>query len=79
MQNDDWPPVIAAGLFIAVRQGAVTFSSPELRMVLALAALSLPIVNVLTNREQYNWVRPLALGHKPPYPAFPYARVKSGR
>lgn len=65
VQNDDWPPVIAAGLFIAVRQGAVSFSTPELRMVLAIAAISLPVVNVLTNREQYNWVRPPPLQSPP--------------
>lgn len=60
LQNDDWPPVIASALFIALKQGVITFGSEELRMVLALSALSLPMVNVLTNREKYNWVRPHA-------------------
>lgn len=53
-------------MFVALKQGAITFGSKELRMVLAVAALALPVVNILTNREQYNWVRPHPLQPLPP-------------
>jgi hypothetical protein len=57
VQNNDWVPVIASGLFIGVKQGVLQFSPEHLRVVLAVAVLALPLVNVLIQKEQYDWVR----------------------
>jgi hypothetical protein len=56
VQKGDWVPALASGLFIAAKKGIFTFTSDQLRMVMAVAALALPICNVLVRKEQYDWV-----------------------
>lgn len=57
LQNHDWVPAIASGLFIGVKKGLLTFSTEQLRVVLAVAVLALPVVNVLIQKQKHDWVR----------------------
>lgn len=54
-------PVIASGLFIAVKKGVVAFSTEQLKVTLAVAVLALAVVNVLIQKKNYDWVRSLVL------------------
>lgn len=61
MQNNDWVPALASGLFIGVKKGVLAFTTEQLRVVLAIAVLTLPLVNVLIQKKNYDWVRLLLL------------------
>lgn len=56
MQNTDLVPAVASALFLAVKKGVLAFSTEQLRVVLAIAVLTLPVVNVLIQKQNYDWV-----------------------
>jgi hypothetical protein len=56
VQDNDWPTLIAVALFVGVKQNIIAFGSEELRIVLAVAAVALPLVNIVTRKDTYDWV-----------------------
>jgi hypothetical protein len=54
VQDGDISPGIAAGLFVAFKQGMLSATAENLRTVIAVGALVLPVVNILLRREYTN-------------------------
>lgn len=48
--------MIAAGLFLGMKKGFLSFATEQLRMVLAVAVLALAVVNVVIQKQNYDWV-----------------------
>lgn len=56
-QDGDISPGIAAGLFVAVKQGALQATAENLRTVIAIGALVLPVCNLVFRTNYQNRVR----------------------
>jgi hypothetical protein len=56
MQGESLAPAIAAGMFVAVKQGVLTASLQNLRLALAAATILLPVVNIMLRKTIQNEV-----------------------